>query len=302
MNFNTQNITLVTLYGYFEDTHSQNPRHIQIPVDPQVQGELTGMLTETVTRLGLPAIEANMLAFDPAEKYGSEEQLKISLATSYLQGLAAVVALTNLPSDANALTQVAELDYYYAIFTDDQNRHLYAFRRASQFKGITKSKLAWINGGMLTLLTSQVFRLDIDFDYLVADQDVYILRPSGFEYTTNVGQQILQASAANAQSIAVSVNYLDVTSISAYASTHKKSARLLAAIKGRNDLHQIDRSLLVQACQSYGVQILNPDQGQLAPDAGHEYDFLCILDRRAYTANLIPDQPEKYEAASRVQK
>ena len=169
------------------------------------------MLTETVTRLGLPAIEPTMVTFDPAEKYGSEEQLKISLATPYLQGLAAVVALTNLPSDANALTQVAELDYYYAIFTDNQNRHLYAFRRASQFKGVTKSKLAWINGGMLTLLTSHVFRLDIDFDYLVADQDVYILRPSGFEYTTNVGEQILQASAANAQSIAVSVNYLDVS-------------------------------------------------------------------------------------------
>ena len=302
MNFNWQNITLVTLYGYFEDTHSQNPRHIQIPVDPQVQGELTGMLTETVTRLGLPATEPDMQSFDPAEKYGSEEQLKISLVTPYLQGLAAVVALRNLPSDANALTQVAELDYYYAIFTDDQNRHLYAFRRASQFKGVTRSKLAWINGGMLTLLTSQVFRLDIDFDYLVADQDVYILRPSGFEYTANVGKQILQASAANAQSIAVSVNYLDVTSISAYASTHKKSARLLAAIKGRDDLDQIDRTLLVQACQSYGILVVNPAHGQLAPDTGHEYDFLCILDRRAYTAILIPNQPEKYEAASRMQK
>lgn len=302
MNFNTQNITLVTLYGYFENTHSQNPRHIQIPVDPYVQDELTGMLTETVTRLGLPAAEPDMQSFDPAEKYGSEEQLKISLATPYLQGLAAVVALRNLPSDANALTQVAELDYYYAIFTDDQNRHLYAFRRASQFKGVTRSKLAWINGGILTLLTSQVFRLDIDFDYLVADQDVYILRPSGFEYTANVGGQILQASAANAQSIAVSVNYLDVTSISAYASTHKKSARLLAAIKGRDDLDQIDRALLVQACQSYGISVVNPAHGQLAPDTGHEYDFLCILDRRAYTAILIPNQPEKYEAASRMQK
>lgn len=302
MNFNAQNITLVTLYGYFEDTHSQNPRHIQIPVDPQVQSELIGMLTETVSRLGLPAIEPDMQSFDPAEKYGSEEQLKISLAAPYLQGLAAVVALRNLPSDANALTQVAELDYYYAIFTDSQNRNLYAFRRASQFKGVTKSKLAWINGGMLTLLTNQVFRLDIDFDYLIAEQDVYILRPSGFEYTANIGEQILQASAANAQSIAMSVNYLDVTSISAYASTHKKSARLLAAIKGRDDLGQIDRHLLVQACQSYGIAVLNLAHGQLAPDTGHEYDFLCILDRRAYTANLIPNQPEKYEAASRMQK
>lgn len=302
MNFDPQNITLVTLYGYFEDAQSQNPRHIQIPVDPQVQGELKVMLADTITRLGLPASELNMEVFDPAQKYGSEEQLKISLATPYLQDLAEIVALTNLPSNANALTQVAELDYYYAIFTDDQNRNLYAFRRASQFKGVTRSKLAWVNGGILTMVTNHVFKLDINFDYFVISQEVFILRPSGFEYTTNVGAQILQASAANAQSIAASVNYLDVTGISAYASTHKKSARLLAAIKGRNDLNLVDRVLLVQACQSYGVQIQNANQGQLAPDTGHEYDFLCILDRRAYTAKLIPNQPEKYEAASRVQK
>jgi len=50
MNFDPQNITLVTLYGYFEDAQSQNQRHIQIPVDPQVQEELKGILTDTVTR------------------------------------------------------------------------------------------------------------------------------------------------------------------------------------------------------------------------------------------------------------
>ena len=66
MNFNTGNITLVTLYGYFEDNHSQNPRHIQIPVDPQVQGELQGKLTEAYTRRGLPAIEPKKQSFDTA--------------------------------------------------------------------------------------------------------------------------------------------------------------------------------------------------------------------------------------------
>ena len=48
MNFDPQNITLVTLYGYFKDAQSQNPRHIQIPVDPQVQGELKVMLADTI--------------------------------------------------------------------------------------------------------------------------------------------------------------------------------------------------------------------------------------------------------------
>ncbi len=302
MNFDVNNITLVTFYGFFDDARSLNPRHIQIPVDPQVQTELKRMLMESVQKLGLPASEPTMQIFDPAQKYSSEEQLKLPLATAYLQDLAAVIALNNLPSNALALNLVTELEYYYAIFTDNQNRRLYAFRRASQFKGVTRSKLALVNGGTLTLLTGQIFRLDNDFDYFTTDQTVFILRPSGFEFTTNVGGQILQASTANAQSISTSITYLDLTSIATYASTHARSARLLAAIRGRNDLNLIDRSLLVQACQSYGITVLNPTQGQLSPDSGHEYDFLCILDRRAYTTNLIPNQPEKYEAANRVLK
>lgn len=304
MNFNFHAISLVTLFGFFEDKQCQNPRHVQIPIDPQVQAEICAMLVNTINKLGLPASAATMPTFDPAEKYGSEEPLKLPLATPYVQDLAATVALRNLPSDPNALNLVAELEYYYAVFIDDQGRALYAFRRASQFKGVTKSKLALVNGGVLTLLSSTVFRLDSDFDYLVTDQDIFILRPSGFEFTTNIHGQILQASAANAMAIAASVTYLDVKGIVAYASKHPRSARLLAAIRSRNDLHLIDRSLLTQSCHSYGIQIhnANPNQGQLSPAAGHEYDFLCILDRRAYTANLIPNLPEKYEAASRVQR
>lgn len=302
MNFDPQNITLVTLYGFFEDDQSLNPRHIQIPIAPLVQDELKAMLAETIQGLGLPASEPAMEIFDPAQKYSSEEKLKIQLATPYLQELAAITSLTNLPSDINALNAVAELEYYYAVFTDNQARNLFAFRRASQFKGISRSRLTWIDGGLLRMVAGAIFRLDHDFDYLVADPDVYILRPNGFEFTANIGGQILQAAAGNAQSIAAAVSYLDMSSISTFAGSHKRSARLLAAIKGRNDLHQIDRGLLVQACQNYGIAVVNPVQGQLSPDAGHEYNFLCILDRRAYTATLIPNQLEKYEAASRTQK
>lgn len=302
MNFDSQNINLVTLYGFFDDARSQNPRHIQIPVAMPVQVELKAMLAETIRRLDLPSSLATMATFDPAEKYSSEEKLKIALGASYLQGLVNVIGLTNLPSSVNALNDIADLEYYYAVFTDGQGRKLHAFRRASQFKGITKSKLTWINGGVLDMIAPAVFRLDLDFDYIVLGQEVFILRPSGFEFTANVGDQILQAAASNSQGIAAAITYLDMAGISAYASTHKRSARLLAAIKSRNDLHLIDRSLLEQACRNYGVEISSHNQGLLAPNAGSEYDFLCILDRRAYTALLIPDQAEKYEAASRVQK
>ena len=302
MNFDLNNISLVTLVGYFEGAHGNNPRHIQIPVNPDVQNELKEMLIATAQKLQLPASATQLPVFDPSEKYGSEEHLQLPLATQYVSDLAAVIALQNLPSDANSLNAVAELEYYYAIFTDTQQRKLFAFRRASQFKGVTKSKLAFLNGGMLVLLDDAVFRLDHDFDYLATDQTIFILRPSGFEFTTNVHGQVLQAAAANATTISQSIQFLDIARITTYASAHPRAARLLAAIRARNDLHLIDRNLLQQACQSYGVDVEQNQTGAVGPSAGHEYDFLCIIDRRAYTATLIPNQPEKYEAASRVQK
>ena len=302
MNFDCQTIQSTTLYGYFEGPQGQNARHVQIPVDLGVQGELNAMLLNTVGSLGLPASAQNMEVFDPAQKYSSEENLKISLNIAYLQDLAAVVALRNLPSDPTALAQIIDMEYYYSVYVDGAGKLLYAFRRASQFKGVVKSKLAMVNGGVLTLLAASVFRLDNDFDYIVTGNEVYILRPSGFEYTTKAHAQILNAAAANALVVAAAIGYLDVTTISLYARTHIRSARLLAAIGSRNDLNQIDRALLVAACHDYSINVSNAPNGKISPDAGSEYDFLCILDRRAYISTLIPNQPEKYEAANRVKK
>jgi hypothetical protein len=300
LDFDANNIALVTLVGYFEGINGQNPRHIQIPITPEVQNELKGMLGVTALKLGLPESAGELPLFSPAEKYSSEDHLRLPLDTDYVEGLQNLVALQNLPSDANALNSISELAFYYAIFTDNQQRRVWAFRRASQFKGVVKSKLAFLVNGMLSMLDGAVFKLDNDFDYLVDAETIFILRPSGFEFTTDVHGQMLQVAAENAATIAASVVYLDVARITLYARKHPRAARLLAAIRSRDDLHLIDRDLLINACQSWGINVLQNAVGLIGPDDGHEYDFLCVLDRRAYTANLIPDQPEHYEAASRA--
>lgn len=302
MNFDPNQIRLTTLYGFFEDNAGQNPRHLQIPIAPNVQQELQATLRETINKLGLPASAARMPRFQPAEKYASEEAVKLPLDVDYLEELRRVVALRNHPSDANALNAVAELVYYYAIFVDGAGNMLHAFRRASQFKGILRSRLAFIDGGMLTMSTRPTFRLDADFDYIVDTDTAFILRPSGFEFTTNVHTQVLAAAVANATTIQAAATFLDLSAVGRYASTHARSARLLAVIRSRDDLHLVSRNLLASACRNYGIAIQNPRSGLLCPDAGHEYDFLCILDRRAYIAKLITNQPERYEAASRTQR
>lgn len=301
MDFDLSSISLATLYGFFEDKNSSNPRHIQIPIASDVQSELMAILNATTQKLGIPSVR-NLPIFDPAEKYQSEEKLQLPLSTDYMKDLAFIVSLTNLPSDPQALSMIDELEYYYAVFVDKQGRTLHAFRRASQFKGIARSKIVLMSGGTLKLLSKPVFRLDLEFDYLVTATTIYILRPSGFEFTTNVRGQIQQAAASNAQSIGVALPYLEIAGIAQYAGTHARSARLLAAIRARGDLDKVERKLLAKACKNYGIDIANPPKGKLAPKSGYEYDFLCILDRRAYTADLVANQSEKYEAASRVRR
>lgn len=302
MDFDFENIVTTTLNGFFEDDDGHNSRHVQVPIAPSVQTELSSTLGETISKLGLPGSADLLPIFQPAEKYSSEESVRIDLAVDYLESLRNVLSLVNLPSDANALQDVANLTYYYAIFIDGAGRKLYAFRRASQFKGILKSKLAFIDGGVLTMSNRPIFRLDADFDYIVYLDMVYILRPSGFEFTTNVHKQVLSAAPGNAASIQATATFLDLTAVGRYASTHARAARLLAAIKSRDDLHLISRRLLATACRNYGISVTNPQAGLLSPNPGHEYEFLCILDRRAYIAKLITNQPERYEAASRVQR
>lgn len=302
LNFDPTNITLVTLVGYFEAPGGQNNRHVQIPIAPEVQDELKVMLDVTLLKLGLPQAVTQLPDFSPAEKYSGEDPCKLPLNTPYMADLAAVVGLQNLPSNTNALKSIDELIYYYAIFTDGQNRGISAFRRAGTFKGVTKSKLAFVRNGLLTMVQDDIFRLDSDFDYLVDENTIYVLRPSGFEFTTNVHTQMLQAAASNATAVAAAVTFLDMGRISSYASKHPRAARLLAAVRARADLPLIDRGLLETACQQFGINVVHNANGTMTPDAGHEYDFLLMIDRRAYTATLIPQQAERYEAASRTRK
>lgn len=301
MHFDPKNIPLVTLAGYFE-SKGGNQRHVQLPIAPGVQDELRIMLDVTLMKLGLPQAAQQLPQYSPAEKYSGEDPCKLALDTDYMTDVDAVVKLQNIPSDTNALQAVEDLKYYYAVFSDNAGRRLWGFRRAGTFKGVTKSRLAFVHNGLLTMVAGNIFRLDTDFDYLVDSQTIYVLRHSGFEFTTNVHEQMLKAADTNAASVAAAVNYLDTGNIAAYAKTRPRAARLLAAIRSRPDLTLLDKRLLEGACQQFGIPLVRGANGTIGPASGHEYDFLLMIDRRAYITTLIPQQAERYEASSRTRK
>ena len=66
-------------------------------------------------------------------------------------------------------------------------------------------------------------------------------------------------------------------------------------------MNRIEKTKLINRCTDLGVAFVEDSNGIIEVVSGHEYDFLCLLDRRLYSLDLI-NQVEKYEATGRFLK
>jgi hypothetical protein len=95
------------------------------------------------------------------------------------------------------------------------------------------------------------------------------------------------------------VPFIAFDRIEEYIREHRNGARLLASIRTRNDLAAITKPKLIEQCRRCQLPLENRPGGQVAPEAGHEFKFLQVLDRRLYDVSLIPRKIEIYQAAHR---
>jgi hypothetical protein len=188
---------------------------------------------------------------------------------------------------------------YFAKFTDDQGRNLTALRRATQFKGVLKSRLLWQRGDALRVMEDKVFKLDKDFDLLIDNQHIHILRPSGFEFAGKLQEAILGAVAGNVATLQADLPFVQFAGIQDYASTRPRAARYLASIRSQQEVAKIDRQHLLDAFVATGVEVTEED-GQIVVDDRNAMGVLEVLDRRRYEVKLVPDEPERFRAPSRT--
>jgi hypothetical protein len=294
MPFDFAHITS-TNFGVCLDTDAGESYRL-VPADVDVQAALREML-ET-TRAALTKEGTQIDEFSPAEKYGSNERLRVALNSDLVAKHRAIFAAENLPTDTHGLENPGALVSYFAVFHDNNQQKLMAFRRAAQFKGVVKKHLVTFVNDSLRLVPDSLFKLDADFDFLIFDDQILIWRPSGFLFTADMDEHVAACAAANVDHISQNVSCVDFTGLRAFVSTHKMGMRLVAAIKGRNDLLAITRTRLRSECKAAGVKVVLKD-GKLLPAEGNEMSFLMLLDRRRYTVTLIPNTPETYEAPSR---
>jgi len=296
MNFDFDNIQIVE-FGVGRDDGDNHAFHCVIVGNP-VQAALGEMACSTWE--SMQRENADPPRYNPAEKHAAIEHLMLPLDDELAVRMNALHAAQNLDIDQDALQDMDDVFCYFSRFTDNQGRQLTALRRASQFKGILRNqgRLMRIVDDSLQIVEDQIFKLDNDFDLLMDDENIHILRPSGFEFAGRLQDAIMAAVQGNVAMLQVDLPFIAFAPIEEYAMTHTRAARYLASIRSQQEVARIDRGHLIDACRATGVEIDAEDENIIV-DERYFMGFLEVLDRRRYEVRLIPDEPEQYRAASR---
>lgn len=294
LHFDLDEVRTVEFGVGLEVEHGQAFR--LIPVDPGVQQALRRMAAATWA--AMPASVDGPQQYEPSEKYGSTEYIYLPLNDDLARSMRELHKAENLQVDVEALSDDEHMFCYFARMTDRRDRRLTALRRATQFKGVLKSRLIRLFTDALGIIEDRVFKLDVDFDLLVDRSRVHILRPSGFEFAGKLQEAILAAVSENVRAIRRDLRFVDLTTIRKYASTHPRAARYLASIRAQREARNVDKGALKRWCSANGV-IVRERNGLIVVSKEHVMGFLEVLDRRRYEVDLVPGSPERFKAASR---
>ena len=273
---------------------------VTVPADEHVQAALREIASATWDAVKKQSADG-IGQYEPSEKHASTECLYLPLNDELATTVRDLHQATNLSVDVTALSTPETMFCYFARFTDTNSRRLTALRRASQFKGVVKSKnrLARVLDDTLEIVGDTVFKLDNDFDLLADQHNVYILRPSGFEFTGRLTQAVLAAVPGNINVLRHDLDFVNLDGLEAYAQSHPRAARYVASIRSQAETANIDRAALKRLCTDAGVEITE-ENSKIEVPTGSEMAFLEVLDRRRYTIELADGETERFKAASRT--
>jgi len=288
------NLIRVTEFGVGLD-EAMGSVYRLVPVDAGVQEALRDMAQTTWNRLEGTGEDTQQYA--PSEKYAATERLFLPIDHPLAARMKELHDAENLALDTAAIREPNRLFCYFARMTDGRGRRLTALRRATQFKGILKTRLIRFVSDAFQIVEDSVFKLDTDFDVLVDPDNVHILRPSGFEFASKLQDAVLAAVPENVRALRRNLAFVEFDTVEAYAGSHPRAARYLASIRSQNT-RNISRAALRRLGRQTGVTIAQLD-GKLVVPPGQVMGFLEVLDRRRYELELVEGSPERFRAASR---
>jgi hypothetical protein len=196
---------------------------------------------------------------------------------------------------------VHDVRFYFAIFRDAEKRKLISVRRATQFKGFVKARnrLISIIDNTLKIIHHDVFKLDLSFDVLIGDRNIYIEDVKSLEYLAFLTEAIARSAEKKLKKIQAAIPFLDLSAIAADISSHPRTARLVVSIASRANLADFDRSKIEAMAKAQGMKLIIDGAGNLRPRATDRHALMEILDDRRYVSNLTTAAPEPFRAQSR---
>lgn len=270
---------------------------VRIPIDDSVRTMLYDMHEEFYNAYF--GIEVDPEQYQPSEKYGTTEKLIIPLNNENLASLQELYNQNNIPIANVALGEIANsITYYFAIFRHRNGSKQIAVKRPSTFKGLLRKKLIQFIDDTLQVLPDNVFKLDNDFDFVIHENLIDILHPTGFNFIANIDEEILRSAAATTRQLTARIQFINFNYLADFVGHSKTAAKLVASIKSRDDLERTSQEKLLEKCARIGVNV-REENGQLMPEENDIVRFLEILDRRGYDFDITDDQPEIYVASSR---
>ena len=296
LEFDFENVSVVEFGVGLDDDKDQH--FVTVPVDAGVQSALREMAQATWS--AIQRDKDGPKKYEPSEKHAATEYLYLPLDDDLAESVRQFYEATNLTNNAKALSDPSNVFCYFTRLTDKKQQRLTALRRATQFKGVLKSKnrLVRMLDDTLMVIEDAVFKLDNDFDLLVDGANIHILRPSGFEFAGQLQQAILNAVPENIKAITKDLAFVEFESIETYVGKHPRAARYLASIKAQKETKSVDKVLLKKICKQMAVEIAE-SKGKIRIAEGHEMGFLELLDRRRYEIELVKGSPERFKAGSR---
>ena len=271
----------------------------RIPIDDSVRQSLVEMHnTFYDTYFG---IEGDADRFQPSEKYAATEKLVIGLDNENLGSLRNLYNARNIPVSEISLSEIANtITYYFAIFKHRNGAKQIAVKRPSQFKGLLKkhNRLMQLVDDTLQVVVDDIFKLDNDFDFVIHDNAIDILHPTGFTFIANIEEEIMRTAALATRALSARIAFVNFEYLSNFVGLSKTAAKLVSSIKAREDLERTSMEKLIARCQTLNVTV-REENGQILPDEADVIQFLQILDRRGYDVDLTDEEPEIYVATSR---
>ena len=245
-----------------------------VPVDTDIQNALSEMVVNTWNEM--QNLSEDPRKYEPSEKYEGCEYIYLPLDDDLSERMRDLHLANNLPMGNNSFSNPNDIFCYFVQMTDSSGRRLTAIRRATQFKGVLSKRLIRVITNSLKLITGHVFKLDNDFDFIVDSRNIYVLRPSGFEFTCKLQDAILAAVPKNILDIQKDIPFLDFDGIEQYAISHTRAARYLASIRSQKKTENIDKDYLAALCRRTGVEI-REENGKIIVNDGHVMGLLEVL-------------------------